>query len=115
LFAEGAGELFAKLLVLLREAPDAGVGSFESPQQGSIGGALACGDGRCGVAAFPVAAVTRARGPSDFSTSSMAALTEAIQSGWKRFSPSPRSRTKTASWRSSVGMRAFAERAQLHG
>lgn len=52
LFTECAGELVTELLVLLDEAPDAGVGGFETPQQGSAGGALTCKNRRSGVAAL---------------------------------------------------------------
>lgn len=48
MFAEDAGELLAKLLVLLGESPDAGVGGFEASKQGSVGSALTCGNRRSG-------------------------------------------------------------------
>lgn len=52
LFAQCAGQLVAEAAVLLGELPDAGVRGFESPQQGGVGGPLACwnwGRGRSAV------------------------------------------------------------------
>ncbi|MET9409162.1 transposase [Streptomyces sp. NPDC002935] len=52
--------------------------------------------------AVPVSVVAGACGPSAFSASPGVALAEAIQPGRKRFSPSPRTRTGTLFWRSSL-------------
>ncbi|KIZ18031.1 hypothetical protein SNA_10150 [Streptomyces natalensis ATCC 27448] len=41
LIAEYAGELGTEAPVLLRQLPNAAVGRFEAPQQGSLGRALA--------------------------------------------------------------------------
>src|SRR5258708_19044154 len=53
---------------------------------------------------FPVAWVTSAFGPAAFSTSSRSAPSAATESALKRFSPSPRLRTKTSPSRSRLGM-----------